>query len=37
MKQIPAPLRCYEATVTQGGRSVTIVHRCGDADCPDNK
>lgn len=31
------PVGCYEATHTQEGRSVTIVHHCADPECPGNK
>lgn len=36
MRQFMEPVRCYEATITQDGRTTTIVHRCADSKCPDN-
>lgn len=36
MRHFTAPLGCYEATITQDGKTVTVQHRCGSADCPDN-
>ncbi len=35
MKRFTTP-GCYETTITQDGRTTTIVHRCGDSGCPDN-
>lgn len=36
MADLVRPPGCYVATITQGGRSVDVIHRCGSGDCPTN-